>query len=333
MLPLLFIAGSIFIGGSGAVIGACGVADMKEAKRRAKKAADRYQKALLEFNREFATINSLAVGYGALQLRVIDTVVMRMTRYIKKSGQKVSDKDRELLMGLETKIAELRKFQNSAISLGEGAAGGAKLAGAALTAYFGTTAAVAAFGTASTGTAIGGLSGVAATNATLAWLGGGSLAAGGGGMALGSTVLTGLVAAPVLFLGGLFLGKKGEEAITAAAKFEADVDKEIAAMDRQREALKWVKARFDELTKIIEGVEQRATVALDNLENKLFGHFNKAAKFREAMILVRAVAEIVQTPVLDPDCPHVFQLSKDGTNIAAKYKNYSSESTKRSVAV
>ena len=41
------------------------------------------------------------------------------------------------------------------------------------------------FGVASTGTAISTLSGAAATNAALAWLGGGALAAGGGGMAAG----------------------------------------------------------------------------------------------------------------------------------------------------
>lgn len=45
------------------------------------------------------------------------------------------------------------------------------------------------FGVASTGTAISTLSGAAATNAALAWLGGGTLAAGGGGMALGQNLL------------------------------------------------------------------------------------------------------------------------------------------------
>ena len=48
---------------------------------------------------------------------------------------------------------------------------------------------VSAFATASTGSAIAGLSGAAATNATLAWLGGGAIAAGGGGMAAGAVVL------------------------------------------------------------------------------------------------------------------------------------------------
>lgn len=45
------------------------------------------------------------------------------------------------------------------------------------------------FGVASTGTAISALSGAAATNAALAWLGGGALAVGGGGMVAGKACL------------------------------------------------------------------------------------------------------------------------------------------------
>lgn len=47
---------------------------------------------------------------------------------------------------------------------------------------------VSAFGTAGTGAAISSLSGAAATNAALAWLGFGSIASGGGGVALGSSI-------------------------------------------------------------------------------------------------------------------------------------------------
>lgn len=72
---------------------------------------------------------------------------------------------------------------------GVGAVGvGAGFAVAAL----GPTAAMGiatTFGVASTGTAISALSGVAATNAALAWLGGGALAVGGGGMAAGNALL------------------------------------------------------------------------------------------------------------------------------------------------
>lgn len=58
---------------------------------------------------------------------------------------------------------------------------------------------VSLIGSASTGTAISSLSGIAATNATLAWFGGGSLATGGAGMAGGFWVLGGIVAAPIVF--------------------------------------------------------------------------------------------------------------------------------------
>lgn len=59
---------------------------------------------------------------------------------------------------------------------------------------------VSLIGSASTGTALSSLSGAAATNATLAWFGGGSLATGGAGMAGGFWVLGGIVAAPIVFL-------------------------------------------------------------------------------------------------------------------------------------
>ena len=61
--------------------------------------------------------------------------------------------------------------------------------GTSVAATTGAMALVATYGTASTGTAISGLSGAAATNATLAWFGGGSVAAGGGGVAVGTAVL------------------------------------------------------------------------------------------------------------------------------------------------
>ena len=73
---------------------------------------------------------------------------------------------------------------NSAINIGAGSIAGGSLA-------IGSWALVTTLGSASTGAAISGLSGVAATNATLAWFGGGALAAGGAGMAGGMAVLGG----------------------------------------------------------------------------------------------------------------------------------------------
>lgn len=71
----------------------------------------------------------------------------------------------------------------------------------------GTTSLVMAVGHASTGAAIAKLSGAALEKAILAWLGGGSIAAGGGGMALGVFVLNSVAGGVgVLFAGAAFAG-------------------------------------------------------------------------------------------------------------------------------
>ena len=67
---------------------------------------------------------------------------------------------------------------------------------------------VASLGTASTGAAISTLSGAAATKATLAWLGGGTLAVGGLGVA------GGVVALGVIGVGGAYGAKKLYDKVT-----------------------------------------------------------------------------------------------------------------------
>ena len=88
---------------------------------------------------------------------------------------------------------------------------GSSIAGGA--AVLTTMALVSAFGTASTGTAIATLSGAAATNATLAALGGGAISAGGGGMAVGAMVLSGIgVAAAIVAVPAIVFSYKAYDA-------------------------------------------------------------------------------------------------------------------------
>ena len=79
-------------------------------------------------------------------------------------------------------LDELKEIQTIGGSILGGVAGGAALGAIAA---FGAYGGAMTFGAASTGTAIAALSGIAAQNATLAFLGGGSLAAGGLGIAGG----------------------------------------------------------------------------------------------------------------------------------------------------
>ncbi|MGL5172331.1 MAG: hypothetical protein ACRC75_00650 [Olsenella sp.] len=84
--------------------------------------------------------------------------------------------------------------------------------------------------TALTGTAIASLGGAAASSATLAFFGGGSIAAGGLGMAGGMVVLGGLVAGPALLVMGLITSKKSEEKLEIANGHAAQADEIVAEL-------------------------------------------------------------------------------------------------------
>ncbi|PKE28866.1 hypothetical protein CWS43_18615 [Rahnella sp. AA] len=102
------------------------------------------------------------------------------------------DKQSRLTMRASQSIERFNQQYSGVLNVGFGGIVGGSMA-------LGAWALVSAIGTASTGTAIGTLSGVAASNATLAWFGGGALAAGGAGMSGGMLVLGGIVAAPIIY--------------------------------------------------------------------------------------------------------------------------------------
>lgn len=131
---------------------------------------------------------------------------------------------KEVYIGAESLLSGL-------VGAALGTAGGYAAAGVA-------TSAVIAFGTAGTGAAISGLKGAALTNATLAYLGGGTLAAGGGGIALGSTILTGATLGVGLLVGGIIFSmsadstyKKANEVWEEMLKAEREMNKVYNYLD------------------------------------------------------------------------------------------------------
>ncbi len=81
------------------------------------------------------------------------------------------------------------------------------------------------------GVAIAELSGVAATNATLAWLGGGVLSVGGFGMVGGMAVFGGLVAGPALAILGAMSADEMEEKLEKAKAYYSQVEKAVKKAD------------------------------------------------------------------------------------------------------
>ncbi len=126
---------------------------------------------------------------------------------------------------------DLNNIEETTADIAEVVIGGGQALGSGALAGMAVYGSVGVLGTASTGTAIAGLSGAAATNATLAWLGGGSLAAGGLGMTAGAAVLGGIVAAPVLLIGGFVLANQAEKAKENARSSLAEAEAAKEAME------------------------------------------------------------------------------------------------------
>lgn len=183
-----------------------------------------------------------------------------------------------------------------------GVAAGAATAGA-------TYLAVGALGTASTGFAIGELSGVAATNATLAWLGGGSIAAGGLGMTVGTAVLGGLVAGPAILVAGFFMDSKADKVL---AEVKANREKAKVFIEESNNMcvlLDAIKTRAEQIEAALVQLDRkfgssiRTMVQIIARKGTNWNSIPVADKKRigEAAMLAKTIKVIMDTPLLHED--------------------------------
>ncbi len=268
-MPLPFIIGGLAVvaGATGLGEGISGGMKMGKARNTAKLAQAKYDSAINRFktNSEITTV--VMDKLGKIELETL-TSFEKFSDLIEKIQNRPRFKEIDIS---DVILPEYRAEELKQVSLGAGVllgglggaavgtAGGFAAAGA-------TTSAVMALGTASTGTAIASLSGAAATNATLAALGGGALAAGGGGMALGTAVLGGATLGVGLMFGGIIFkmtGKKlstqADEAMQQAMEIEEKVEQicsylnELQSVAREYiNTLKTVKAEYESRLKILE---------------------------------------------------------------------------------
>ena len=256
-LPLLFIGIAAATGtvGVGKTIKA-GV-DTSKAKHINQSANEMVESASDMLNRQRLICGKALERLGEVKLYVISSTITSFLETFSKI-KNVDFRDSEGLEELrkmhidETDFTEMQSLVSFAGSIAGGAVAGT--AGGALIA-FGAYGAAQALACASTGTAIASLSGAAATNATLAFFGGGSLAAGGIGMAGGAMVLGSLVIGPALLALGFITGHTAKknlehaltnqaEAIQAAEKLDI-LSQQCAAIRRRTYMFYNLLARLD----------------------------------------------------------------------------------------
>ncbi|MFB2515998.1 hypothetical protein [Lysinibacillus sp. OTC-L20] len=232
-LPLILGVGAAVAGLVGVGSGVHGAVKMKEANDTMKSAESRHKSNIEKFEKKSESTNKTMDALGELELQILksfddfsNTIEKIQNRpqfkQYNKDGLTLPKYDKETLKNVSVGAGVLLGGLGGAAL---GTAGGFAAAGA-------TTSAVMALGTASTGTAIASLSGVAATNATLAALGGGAIAAGGGGMALGTTILGATTLGVGLLVGGVIfsvtggkLSDKADEAYSQMKKAEETINK------------------------------------------------------------------------------------------------------------
>ena len=155
----------------------------------------------------------------------------------------------------------------------------------------------------------GALSGAAATNATLAWLGGGTIASGGMGVAGGVMALQALVAGPALLAAGWYMGSKAETNLNnarsnkeKARKYEADAEKDMTLANgigsmaiKASEVLStlrtYARRNLNTLKTIIK--EQGVDYAQYNQEGKL--------SVMKNVKIMQVIKTLIDTPLLDKD--------------------------------
>ncbi len=309
-IPLIFGAIAVATGLTGAAKGVKGIIDTNEAKEIQESAERKLRNAQNSINKVKDETNQSIQDLGKLKLEVYSRDIRSFVdnfskiKNIQLTDSVALDELSKLNISNQS-IAEMKQTALKATSvLGSGVTG----IGAGVLLGWGTYGGVMALGTASTGTAIAGLSGAAATNATLAWLGGGALAAGGGGMALGTAVLGGIIAGPALLIAGGIFGAKAKEKLDNAYSNMAEVKKIVAEIEVAEEQLSSIDANANQLYSLLKklsSVLEKANYALERIvvNETEWSKYSQSEKYLvvAAMKTAQAVKTVLDVPLLTED--------------------------------
>lgn len=256
-LPLIIGGAAVVFGVIGVSSAAKGVSKMKNAKDTMRIAESRHKSNIEDLEKMQLDTNKVMDKIGEKELQILKNF-----NEFTLLWEKIHNKPKfEEVLKDEFDIPKYTEEQLRDVSIGAevllgglvgslaGTAGGFAAAGA-------TTAAVTALGTASTGTAIATLKGAALTNSILAALGGGSIATGGGGIALGTTILGGATLGVGLLVGGIIFNITGNKLLENADESWEKVkkmEKQIKnILEHLMELIEYGKKFFDNLIKTEE---------------------------------------------------------------------------------
>lgn len=303
-IPFILMGIAVATGVAGVASGAAGAKQMYDANEIIDASKLKYDRTKKELDKLESDSKESLDKLGQLKLDTWKSFDRFIATFEKIKNKPVigefNNKDKFNLSKQE--LNEIKGVNITAIDiLGTGAlsAGAGALAGIA--AYGGTMT----LGVASTGTAIASLSGAAATNATLAALGGGSLASGGLGIAGGTAVLGGMVAGPVLAVGGILLAIKGNSSMEKALQVKKEVKDAVDFMNDAMPLLKNLKSACDKMYSELTNVYGIYMNHIINLEmvvnsNSDYNYFSYEDKklLQNTVLLVKLLKNLTTVDIL-----------------------------------
>jgi len=289
-IPFILAGAALLAGGVGIKKGLDAKEDFERAERIGKRAKRNHEEAVESLENEREQTNEALQELGRLKVAIFSDQIKYLVDEIKKrqrSGSKISGFDQIVE---ELNLPQMEKMVLGSLDIEKGLASGVS-SGALM--GLGAYGSVGMLASASTGTAIASLSGAAATNATLAWLGGGSLAAGGFGMAGGMAVLGGLVAGPAIAITGFVMASKAEEALTKARAYESNVDQAIEKIETMKVVLQGLQVNCVEMRTTLKEIVKHFNNCKVLTENGEKGSFTKL------MVLGKTLKAILDTPIME----------------------------------
>lgn len=299
-MPLPFLIPVIVaLTSAGLGAGGVGIAKHNRASGLIEKAKTTHQHHIASYHQACEITARHLADYGELKVTLDQGNLQQLRDYITANGHTVEATVLEHLEAIDMPLPDLTDPETTAAL--EGLISGALKSVAVGTGVrSGVLTLVGAFGTASTGTPIAALHGVAVTNASLAALGGGSLATGGGGVALGGALLGGATLAPAVLIAGLALLSKGEKSMTTARDYAARAAVANADLDARIAYQPAVHIRIAELTDAAHQLDRNLEQVLDVLDSLPLER-SSLPTFQRAMLLATSLVELLKLPVLNHD--------------------------------
>jgi hypothetical protein len=305
---LLLVGAAVLAGGYGVKKGIDAKGDFDRAESLNAEAKRIYDDASIGLEKARTSAQSAMDSLGKLKFEIYELRLIPFVEAFSKI-KNVDFRDQRLkdefhLISVSEK--DMLAIQKSVFVMKEIVTGGVTALGAGGLAGLAAYGGVGALASTAGGTAIAGLSGVAATNATLAWLGGGALSAGGFGMAGGAAVLGGIVAGPVLAIGGMVMASKAE-----AAKHDAyaNRDKARAAAEQMKTAqvvTQGIEQRFREIRSVLLELNKHFTpllIGLQNIVQESTDYSSYSMENRKGVMMAAAMAKtlknVLEAPLLD----------------------------------